>query len=48
MGIDAAHADLFKNSLMIITSPPGADADALKLAADLAVLVGSIPFFADP
>jgi prephenate dehydrogenase len=46
-GIDAAHADLFKNSLMIITSPHGADADALKLAADLAVLVGSNPFFAD-
>ncbi len=47
LGIDAAHADLFKNSLMVITSPPGTDADALKLATDLAMLLGSIPFFAD-
>ncbi len=46
-GPDAGHADLFKNSLVIITSPHGADADALKLAADLAVLIGSTPFFAD-
>lgn len=46
-GPDAGHADLFKNSLVIITSPHGADADALKLAADMAVLIGSTPFFAD-
>jgi prephenate dehydrogenase len=46
-GIDAAHADLFRNSLMVITSPSGANADALKLAADLATLLGSLPFFAD-
>ena len=47
VGIDAAHADLFKNSMMVITSAPGANADALKLASDLASLVGSFPFFAD-
>jgi len=47
VGIDAAHADLFKNSLMVITSPPGVEADVLKLAADLTALVGSTPFFAD-
>jgi prephenate dehydrogenase len=46
-GLDAAHADLFHNSLMVITSPSGANADALKLASDLAVLLGSTPFFAD-
>ena len=48
VGSEAAHADLFKNSLMIITSLPGANADALKLTSDLAVLVGGTPFFADP
>jgi len=47
VGLEAAHADLFKNSLMIITSPPGTDADALKLAADLTALLGAQPFFAD-
>ena len=47
-GIDASHADLFKNSMMVITSPPNMDADAIKLAADLCTLVGSSPFFADP
>jgi len=47
-GIDAAHADLFKNSMMVITSPPQMDADAIKLASDLCALVGSSPFFADP
>lgn len=46
-GPDAAHADLFKNSLMVITSPPGTDADALKLAADLTTLLGATPYFAD-
>lgn len=46
-GVEAAHADLFKNSLMVITSPSGTDADALKLAADLTTLLGAQPFFAD-
>ena len=47
-GVDAAHADLFKNGLMIITHAADADADALKLAADLTSLLDSTPFFADP
>ncbi len=47
VGADAAHADLFKNSVMVITSAPGVDADALKLAADLTALLGATPFFAD-
>lgn len=46
-GQDGAHADLFKNSVMIITSPAGTDADALKLAADLTALLGATPYFAD-
>ena len=47
-GAEAAHADLFKNSLMVITSLPGASENAFKLASDLAVLLGSSPYFADP
>jgi prephenate dehydrogenase len=47
-GISAAHADLFKNSLMVIASLPGTSPDALKLAADLTNLLGADAFFADP
>lgn len=47
-GPDAAHADLFKNSTMTITSPPGTHPDALELAADLAALLGAKPYFTDP
>jgi prephenate dehydrogenase len=48
VGIEAAHADLFHNSLVFITQPLGTESDAVKLAADLATLVGAQPFFADP
>lgn len=47
MGIDAAHADLFQKSVMLITNPPSAHPDAVKLAADLTRLIGSKPYFAD-
>jgi prephenate dehydrogenase len=47
-GNAAAHADLFKNSLMVITCPTGTSPDALKLAADLTALLGADAFFADP
>jgi prephenate dehydrogenase len=47
-GAGAAHPDLFKNSLMVITALPGVDEAAFKLASDLAVMLGSSPFFADP
>lgn len=46
-GIEAAHADLFHNSLTTITSLPGANPDVVKFAADLATLVGSKPLFTD-
>lgn len=48
VGIDAAHADLFQNSLIFITHAQGIDEQAVKLAANLATLVGGKPFFADP
>ena len=46
--VEDASADLFKNSLCIISSRPDADEAALKLAADLATLLGARPYFADP
>lgn len=46
-GPAAAHADLFKNSLVAISTPPGTDAGVIKLATDLAALLGSNPYFAD-
>lgn len=46
-GPEAAHDDLFKNGLMVITNPPSTGSDALKLAADLAVLLGGTPYFGD-
>ena len=46
-GPEAAHADLFKDTLMIITTPPGTHPDALKLATDLVGLLGGKPYFAD-
>jgi prephenate dehydrogenase len=47
-GVEAARADLFKNSLVFITSSPGADPQAVKLASDLTTLLGAKPLFADP
>ena len=47
-GLSAAHADLFKNSLIVITVPPGTEADAMKLACDLAALLGAQTLFTDP
>lgn len=46
-GIDAAHADLFKNSLMIITGSESTHPDALKLAADITRAAGASPYFAE-
>jgi prephenate dehydrogenase len=46
--IEAAHADLFKNSLILITSPRGTNAEAIKLATDLTNLLGAVPLFTDP
>jgi prephenate dehydrogenase len=47
-GTEAAHADLFKDSFAVLTSLPGTDESAMQLAADLASLLGSKPFFCDP
>ena len=46
-GIDAAHADLFHNSLIAIVAPPTTHSEAIKLAADLVKLLGAAPLFTD-
>ena len=46
-GLAAAHTDLFQDGLMAIVAPPGAASEAVKLAADLARLVGATPMFFD-
>ena len=47
-GVEAAHADLFKDGLIAIVAPPRTASEAVKLAADLTRLLGSTPLFADP
>ncbi len=48
LGPDEARADLFKKSALVITSPVGMPADAIRLASELAGLLGAEPFYADP
>jgi prephenate dehydrogenase len=47
VGIDGAQADLFKNGLMAIVSPPGTPEGALRLATDLAGSLGAEHMFSD-
>jgi len=47
-GIEAAHADMFQNGLMVIMASSHSNSDAVKLAADITKLLGSTPMFADP
>ena len=47
-GIEAARADLFHNAFFCLTPAPTADADAVKLASDLVVVLGARPLFFDP
>jgi prephenate dehydrogenase len=46
-GLKAARADLFKKGLIAIVAPPGTNSEAIKLAADLAQLLGATPLFTD-
>ena len=48
IGLQAAHADLFDNSLVVIAIPPGSHPDALRLATDFTALLGASPLFSDP
>jgi prephenate dehydrogenase len=48
LGPEAIHPDLFNKGMMIITTAAGASTPAIKLAADLAEMLGAAPLFADP
>lgn len=47
-GIDSAHADLFENSLILISPPASSDPEILQLISDLAIRLRAKPLFADP
>jgi prephenate dehydrogenase len=44
---EKAHADLFKNSLMLISSMSGIDESALTLATNLTGVLGATPLYSD-
>jgi prephenate dehydrogenase len=46
-GLKAARADLFKDALFCLVPAPQTDPSAVKLAADLATVLGAKPFFLD-
>ncbi|MBN1138562.1 MAG: prephenate dehydrogenase/arogenate dehydrogenase family protein [Anaerolineae bacterium] len=46
-GLEAARADLFKDALFCLVPAQDADPSAVKLAADLAAILGAKPFFLD-
>ncbi len=45
--VEDAHSDLFKNSLLLISSLPGVDESALNLATQIAQVMGANPLFSD-
>ncbi len=47
-GIEAAHADLFKDGMMAILSPQSLPSEAIKLATDFCHLLGAEHLFMDP
>lgn len=47
-GLEAARADLFQRGLFCLVPSPTADADAIKLVADLVSILGARPLFLDP
>lgn len=46
-GLEQAGAELFHTGMFAITSPMGTGSAALKVAADLATMMGAAPLFAD-
>lgn len=46
-GLNAARADLFKRTVMVVDVPPGSPAEVEQLACDLVGLLGAKPMLAD-
>jgi prephenate dehydrogenase len=46
-GLEVAHADLFRNSLIAVSAPQQTSSEAIKLSADLVRLLGASPMFTD-
>jgi prephenate dehydrogenase len=46
-GVEAARADLLKDSPVMISAPMGTPGEAIRLATDLAGLLGAKPIFSD-
>ena len=44
---NSPHADLFQNSLILITTMPGIDESAITLATNLAQILGATPLFSE-
>lgn len=47
-GLEAVRADLYANGLWALAPAPACAPEALKLIADLALLLGASPYFVDP
>lgn len=47
-GIEAAHADLFRDGLLAIISPAGTSSEAFRRAAEFVSLLGAQHLFVDP
>ncbi|MBN2147410.1 MAG: prephenate dehydrogenase/arogenate dehydrogenase family protein [Anaerolineales bacterium] len=47
-GVQAAQADLFRDGMLAIVSPPETPSEAFKKASDLVRLLGAQHFFVDP
>ena len=46
-GINAARADLFKRTVMVVDAPQGTPPEVVRLAVNLATLLGAKPLIAD-
>jgi prephenate dehydrogenase len=47
-GVEAAHADLFKDAVVLITTPAASNPDSIRVASELAGILGCKPLFIDP
>ncbi|MBK7180086.1 MAG: prephenate dehydrogenase/arogenate dehydrogenase family protein [Chloroflexi bacterium] len=46
--VEAASADLFKNSIFCLMPSPKADPQAVETAVNFGSLIGAVPYFVDP